>query len=40
MQRTSTIEIFAVLSNCGFHHHQCQRQPQSFLFYQPVSLEE
>jgi len=32
MQRTSAIEIFAFLSKCGFHHHQCQSQPQSFLF--------
>jgi len=30
MQRTSAIEIFADLSKCGFHHHQCQSQPQSF----------
>jgi len=40
MQRTSAIEIFAVLSQCGFHHHQCHSQPESFLFEQPVSLEE
>jgi len=32
MQRTSAIEIFAVLIKCGFHHHQCQSQPQPFLF--------
>jgi len=31
MQRTSAIQIFAVLSKCGFYHHHCQSQPQSFL---------
>jgi len=38
MQRTSV--FFAVLSKSGFHLHHCQNQPQSFLFKQPVSLEE
>jgi len=28
----SAIEMFAVLSKCGFHLHHCQSQPQSFLF--------
>jgi len=32
MQRTSAIEIFAVLSKCGFYLHHCFSQPQSFLF--------
>jgi len=32
MQRTSAIEIFAVLSKCGIHHNHCQSQPKSFLF--------
>jgi len=32
MQRTRAIEIFAVLSKFGFHHHYCQSQPQSLLF--------
>jgi len=31
LQPTSAIEIFAVLSKCGFHHHHCQSQPQSFV---------
>jgi len=29
MQRTSGIAIAAVLSECGFHLHRCQRQPVS-----------
>jgi len=32
MQRTSAIEIFAVLSKCGFHHHHCQSQLKPFYF--------
>jgi len=32
MQRTSAIEMFAVLSQCGIHHNHCQSQPKSFLF--------
>jgi len=32
MKRTSAIEVFAVLSKCGFHHYHCQSQPQSFFF--------
>jgi len=40
MQRTSAIEIFAVLSKCRFHHNHCRSQPQSFIFKQPVSFEE
>jgi len=32
MQRTIAIEIFAVLSKCGFHHNHCQSQPHSVLF--------
>ena len=39
MQPTSASENFAVLSKCGFLLHHCQSQPQSFLFQQPVSLE-
>ena len=26
MKRTSAIEVFAVLSKCGFHHYHCQSQ--------------
>ena len=33
IQQTSAISMFAVLSKCGFHHHYCQSQPQSFFFY-------
>ena len=40
MQRTSAFEFFALLSKCVFHHHHIQSQPQSFLFKQPVPLEE
>ena len=32
MQWTSAIEMFEVLSKCGFHQHHCQSQPQSFYF--------
>jgi len=32
MQWTSAIDFFTVLSKCGFYHHHCQSQPQSFLF--------
>ena len=31
MQRTSDIEMLAVLSKCVFHPHHCQSQPQSSL---------
>ena len=40
MQRISAIEMFAVLSKCGFHHNHCQSQSESFLFEQSVSFEE
>jgi len=40
MQRISAIDIFAVMSKCGFHHNNCQSQSESFLFEQPVSFEE
>ena len=30
-QRTSTIEIFAVMSKCGFYLHDCQSKSQLFI---------
>jgi len=39
MQRTNTIEFFAALSKCSFHHHQCQSQPQFFLYFNNLFLQ-
>jgi len=43
LQPTSAMDIFAVLSKCGFHHHHFQSQPQSFfcnnLFIWRINVE-
>ena len=39
MQRTSAFAIAAVLSECGFHLHNCQSLAESFIVWTPRFVE-